>query len=305
VTVYTGAKVRRQLRDLGLRVFPFSTLALRFPETLMPHNCLDFPHRMVGHEARVREGLSVWADEGSRLEYLAQVRYRLCFDDDVPPCVPARETYFPEDLLALTANEVFVDCGAYDGDSVRDFLRRCEYQFDRIVALEPDPLNIARLKASIAELPEEVRQRIDVVPLAAASRTGTLRFDATGTVGSSIGDVGSTEIRCAPLDEVLDGCRPTYIKMDIEGSEADALAGARRLIAEHAPVLAVCLYHRQHDLWEIPLQIRALNPRYRLYLRRYSDDCWEQVCYAIPVERLRSRPAASVRCPAEPTCHRL
>jgi hypothetical protein len=74
--------------------------------------------------------------------------------------------------------------------------------------------------------------------------------------------------------------------MDIEGSEPDALAGARTVIARHAPVLAVCLYHRQADLWQIPLQIRAMNDSYRLHLRRYSDDCWEQVCYAIPPERL-------------------
>jgi FkbM family methyltransferase len=293
VTVYTGAKVRRQLRELGLRAFPFSTLALRFPDALMPHNCIDFPHKMVGHGELIRQGLSVWADEASRQEYVAQVRYRLTFDDDVPPCLPPRETYFPTDLVALTDDEVFVDCGAYDGDSIHDFLGRCAGRFGRIVALEPDPQNVARLEASLGELSEGTRRRLEIVPVAAASRRGRLCFNATGTVAASVGEAGATEVACAPMDEILRERIPTYIKMDIEGSESEALAGARAVTAAHAPVLAVCLYHRQHDLWQLPLQIRALNQCYRLFLRRYSDDCWEQICYAIPAERLRTGPASS------------
>jgi FkbM family methyltransferase len=293
VTVYTGVKVRRQLRDLGLRGFPFSALALRFPDALMPDNSIDFPHKMAGHEEEIRRGLSVWADDISRQEYLAQVRYRLTFEEDLPPCLPPGEIYFPEDLVALTDEEAFVDCGAYDGDSVRDFLRRCRSRFGRIVALEPDPQNAARLEESLAELPDDVRRSIEIVPAAASSRRGRLRFNSTGTVGSTVGETGESEVAAIPLDEVLAGRGPTYIKMDIEGSELDALAGARAVIAEHAPVLAVCLYHRQHDLWQLPLQIRALNERYRLFLRRYSDDCWEQVCYAIPPERVRTEPASS------------
>jgi hypothetical protein len=74
--------------------------------------------------------------------------------------------------------------------------------------------------------------------------------------------------------------------MDIEGSEPDALAGAGRILREDEPVLAICLYHRQEDLWQIPLQIKAANSNYRMFLRRDSDDCWEQVCYAIPERRL-------------------
>jgi hypothetical protein len=74
--------------------------------------------------------------------------------------------------------------------------------------------------------------------------------------------------------------------MDVEGAEPEALAGARETIRQHAPVLAICLYHRQSDLWEIPLQVREMTDRYSFYLRRYSDDCWEQVLYAIPKERV-------------------
>jgi FkbM family methyltransferase len=287
VTVYTGAKVRAQLRGLGLRAFPFPVLALRFPDALLPHNCVDRPSKMVGHVAAIREGMALWADEASRREYLAQVRYRLTFGEDMPPSLPPSETYFPEDLVVPSPDEVFVDCGAYDGDSVHEFLRRRGDRFAKIIALEPDPQNIARLHASLSHAPESLRRRIRAIPVAAGARRGMAQFDATGTVGSSVGSAGSIDVEVAPLDEALSGTAPTYLKMDIEGAEPDAIAGAHQLLARDEPVLAVCLYHRQEDLWQIPLQIRAINSRYHLFLRRYSDDCWEQVCYAIPRSRLR------------------
>jgi hypothetical protein len=74
--------------------------------------------------------------------------------------------------------------------------------------------------------------------------------------------------------------------MDIEGSELQALEGAQNTIRKHVPALSICLYHRQEDLWTIPLFIASLSDKYRLFLRRHSDDCWEQICYAIPAERL-------------------
>jgi FkbM family methyltransferase len=287
VTVYTGEKVRSQLRTMGLRAFAFPILALRFPRAILPHNCIDRPSKMCKHEAAIREGLSIWADDASRREFVAQVRYRLTFGEGLPQCLPPSETYFPEDLVTRSPDEVFVDCGAYDGDSVREFLHRRGDTFGEIIALEPDPKNIARLHSSLSHYPESVRKRVEAIPVAAGSRSGRARFDAIGTVGSSVGSDGGIEVDIATLDQTLEGRRSSYIKMDIEGSEPEAIAGATRILQTDEPVLAVCLYHRQEDLWNIPLQIRAANPRYKLFLRRYSDDCWEEVVYAIPQHRLR------------------
>lgn len=287
VTIYTGAGVREQLRRLGFRVLSFAQLFLNYPGVLLPHNCIDWPHRVGDQAADVRRGLDVWADEASRREYVAQVRYRLHLDADLPPCLPPETTYFPEDLYAPRPDEVFVDCGAYDGDSVRSFLRRRGADFGRVIALEPDPLNGARLRDYVAGLAPGVRERVEVRPLAVGARRERVRFAADGTVGSAVAGGGTVEVDCAPLDEVLGDQPPTFIKMDIEGAEPEALLGARWTLARHAPVLAVCLYHRQEHLWQIPLSLHALTDRYRLFLRRYSDDCWEQVCYAVPRERLR------------------
>jgi FkbM family methyltransferase len=286
VTIYTGARVLQQLREGGLHGVPFAALFLKYSDVFLPHGALDLPHKMHAHSADIHRGLSLWADEASRQEYVGQIRYRLSLVDELQPFLPAEETYFPEELVSQTPLERFVDCGAFDGDSVRSFLKR-RRAFDRIVAVEPDPVNCRNLSAFVASLPENTRSKIRVVQSAVGARRQRVRFEVTGTAGSSVQQSGTIEVECMPLDEILRGVAPTYIKMDIEGAEPDALAGAREIIRTHTPVLAICLYHCQDHLWRIPLQIRALSDQYRLYLRRYSDACWEQVCYAIPARRLR------------------
>jgi hypothetical protein len=74
--------------------------------------------------------------------------------------------------------------------------------------------------------------------------------------------------------------------MDIEGAELDALAGAGDIMAHSSPVMAVCAYHQCNHLWIIPRILKSANPNYRIFLRRYAEDCWETVYYAVPPDRL-------------------
>ena len=92
-------------------------------------------------------------------------------------------------------------------------------------------------------------------------------------------------MQIAPLDELLAGTAPTYIKLDIEGAELDALRGAAGLVREHRPVLGLCTYHVQDHLWKLALAVDELVDDYRYELRRYERDNWEVVLYAIPAER--------------------
>ncbi|HEV8068195.1 MAG TPA: FkbM family methyltransferase [Planctomycetaceae bacterium] len=285
VTIYTGAGVRRQLTEMGLRAVACTHVFRQYPDTFLPHACLDLPSKLLPERRNILQAAKIWADDESRTEYLAQIRYRALLDEAVPPAHPG-SMYFPEDLLKLIADEVFVDCGAFDGDSLRAFLDRSARCFGQIVALEPDPSNFQRLEKFVSGLPEGLRDKIRLVQAAVGSRRETVRFEAIGTAGSQVTSAGTYEVRCLPLDEVLADCGASLIKMDIEGSELQALQGAQNTIRKHLPALSICLYHRQEDLWTIPLFIASLSDKYRLFLRRHSDDCWEQICYAIPAERL-------------------
>ena len=60
----------------------------------------------------------------------------------------------------------------------------------------------------------------------------------------------------------------------------------KEAVSRGLPILAICLYHALDHLWSIPLWLQSLGLPYRFFLRRYSDAGWEQVCYAIPEDRL-------------------
>jgi FkbM family methyltransferase len=274
----------RPLTELGCaNVTHFGTLFWKYYSRLLPHYSLDLPHKVLIAADQVRAGFEVWHDDRSRAEYLAQVRWRLHLDfDNLPPPVSER-IYFPADLVRLSADEVFVDCGAYDGDTIRDFLAHSAGRFRRIHAFEADQRNLGRLELFVAGLPAGVRERIEVVGKALAERAGVVHFSATGTDAAAVSSEGM-EVACVALDEQL-ADPPTYIKMDIEGSEPAALRGAARMINAHGPMLSACVYHAQDHLWSVPLQIAAHGAGYRMFLRPHLRESWDLVCYAIPAAR--------------------
>ena len=182
--------------------------------------------------------------------------------------------YFPGDLFALGDDEVFVDCGAFDGDTIAEFRRLTGDQFRSIFAFEPDAGNLARLN-SLGD------SRISVQPYATWSKREVLRF-ASAAAASSVSETGSVEVPAIPLDDVLVDAAPTYIKMDIEGSELHALEGASVIIRRWRPKLAVCVYHAPDHLWRVPLALAQLLPDSHQTVRGYNYDGFDTVCYCIP-----------------------
>ncbi len=124
---------------------------------------------------------------------------------------PVGDDYFPDDLLSWCDHEVFVDCGAFDGvRSAPVVINRIGNHFSKIIALEPDPGNFAKLKAYQESLPNEVAEKISVMEFAVGSRREIVHFDATGTTSSTMGS-GAVNVQCVTLDEVLAEVTPTYI----------------------------------------------------------------------------------------------
>jgi FkbM family methyltransferase len=198
--------------------------------------------------------------------------------------------YFPGDLFELTPEEAFVDCGAYDGDTLEVFLKESGGHFRKYWALEPDPINFRKLQANCAALLAS-DTRISTFQLASGAREGRLSFVADGSDAARVASAGaqdSVEVDAVSLDTFLEGQQVTFLKMDIEGSEIDALEGAARVIRDDAPVLGICAYHRQDDIWKIPLLIKRLNPHYDFFLRPHKQEVWDLVCYAIPSKRLKN-----------------
>ncbi len=284
VATHRALEPVQKARALGFAtVAPFAALQVLAPDIFKPHMFYEgWLEDLYENRDQYRRLEAELADARSRQVLDAVIQFRLTADPLV--LVPVLEEggyyrglYHPTGLFELGPEEVYVDAGAYDGDSVRRFIERADDRYARILAFEPDPQTYARLKESFAKEP-----RVETINAGLHRHKAALRFRNDATRGAIFTDTGDCRIDVVSLDEVLAGAPASYIKMNIEGAEIDALYGARKTIARWTPKLAVSVYHRASDLWRIPQIVRELNPRYHLYLRQHDGGVIETVLYAIP-----------------------
>ncbi len=182
--------------------------------------------------------------------------------------------YFFHDLFTLSEDEIFIDCGSYNGDSVKDFINAVHNKFSAIHAFEINSNNYKQLKINIKKLPPEIRSKINCYKL------GVWKNRCMLTCGKE--EYGSNEsfsilkkenlinIEVDTIDNIFKDENVTFIKMDIEGAEYNALLGAKEVITKNKPKLAVCIYHRLQDFWEIPVFVKQANPDYAISIRHHQ-----------------------------------
>jgi FkbM family methyltransferase len=189
--------------------------------------------------------------------------------------------YFCHAFWKFGTNEVFVDCGCFDGNTSKMFIEAIECQTDasilKIFAYEPDKKNFIACKQNMADIPF-----FSVVNAALWNKNDTLPFFAFGNVGSQIGSAGDTMINTIMLDDELAGQKITFIKLDVEGAELNVLKGAEKLIRNQRPKLAISVYHLAEDILTIPEFIINLNLNYKLYLRHQTAIYFDTILYAVP-----------------------
>ncbi len=290
VCMFSGSPLRSQLRSLGCkRVISYEHLWARHNAAFGALCALDDPENVPRCAGDIRRAFSLCADEASQTEFLAQLRYRAWTEfESMPTPLPNAAQYFPESQIPLAKNEVFVDCGAFDGDTLRAFLTRRGGDFERIVAIEADPRNYGALGEYVGGLSPDIAAKITTLETAVGATEMTVRFDAQGSHAGRVTESGTVEVPCARLDVLLRDHVPTYIKMDIEGAELDALAGADHILRNVRPVWAVASYHHVDHLWRVPLLIHERSPGSRFLLRRYAEGFWDTIWYAIPPARLKA-----------------
>lgn len=187
--------------------------------------------------------------------------------------------YYDDEIVSLSENEVFVDCGAYDGDSILAFCNALKEKgissYKKIYAFEADKVNAHKLKENLSGL-----ENVQLIVKGVYDQVCTLHFSENGTMGSMVADEGN-KIEATTIDEIVGDDEVTFIKMDIEGSELKALKGAENTIRRWRPKLAICAYHRVEDLITIPQYIQSLRPDYKLFFRNYCQLGLQAIIYAI------------------------
>lgn len=178
-------------------------------------------------------------------------------------------------LISLPENAVFVDLGAYNGDTVKEFTAKCP-SYSQIFAVEPDKRSFKKLNENTAEL-----ENISCIRAVIGDKNEAAFFDSKKGRGSHEASQGEM-IPCMTVDAILDGKRADFIKMDVEGNELKAISGAEYTIKTHKPKMLVSCYHRSEDLFTLPLKIWELNPDYRVYMRHLPYiPAWDTAFYFV------------------------
>lgn len=148
----------------------------------------------------------------------------------------------------------------------------------KVYAFEPNKENYENCLKKIKFI--QGGHKIEMINKGLYDSEGEKHFIYDG--GSShISDGSSETIQTVSLDDFMENReKVSFIKMDIEGVEMDALEGARKTIIRDKPDLAICIYHKNSDIVDILQQILDIYPDYRLYIRHYSVFRWETVVYA-------------------------
>ena len=189
---------------------------------------------------------------------------------------PKSEVY--ENIIKPCENDVYVDLGAYNGDTIREILECSPVK--KIFAIEPDRRNFRKLVKYAETLPENL---ITTENCIAWSENTTLYFSKNSGRQSTI--VAESENGNPVTARAVDTFEipATIIKTDVEGAEKEALKGLEKTIANYSPKLMISVYHRNEDMFALPLQIHSINPRYKYYMRhQLYVPAWETNLYAVP-----------------------
>lgn len=245
---------------------------------------------LTSHESELQEVRSLFADKRSLEVFGHLLRYRYTGDLSV---LRAAESEKSEalSLLRIGTNEIYMDLGAYDGDTVEEFLRLTGKRFEKIYAVEPDRRNYAKMRRRLYSLGSGVFVHLNaavteedgpVVFVRRSGRGAAVLGNAADGKASGSGNRRTETVDGRSVDSILGGNRATIIKYDVEGSEEAALRGSAETIKKYKPRLIVSLYHRTEDYITLPLLIRELNPAYRLYLRHHPCiPAWDTNLYCI------------------------
>ncbi len=180
-----------------------------------------------------------------------------------------------KNILQLGDNEFFADLGACKGDTIEEFLGYVS-DYEKILAFEPNTKNFEKLKLYC-----EGVKNTEIWNVAVHSKEDVLYFNKKS--GRSSAETGSgVAVRATSLDNILQDRKATYVKMDVEGCEAQAIEGAVNVLSKHKPKLNLAVYHRSEDIFSVPLLIKTINPDYKIYLRHHPYiPHWDTNIYCI------------------------
>ena len=184
------------------------------------------------------------------------------------------------EILNLSASEIYLDLGAYNGDTILEFAADVQNKYRQILAVEPDNKNFAKLQKNTTDLHD-----LTYLNFGIWQDCRELFFSSKAGRNSALSEKGSRSVECINIDKIQNDYavdKISYIKMDVEGVEKQAILGGADTLKNNKPKMLVSAYHRNEDLFLLPNLIWQLNPKYEIYLRHHLYiPGWENNYYCI------------------------
>lgn len=236
----------------------------------------------IENRNRIAGALDLLADEKSKMVWEGVMKYRMYKTPIAPELYTENDQYFVDNIIKISLNEVFVDGGAYTGDTIQQFMdtaKKQRVEYKKIIAYEPDEKNFKLLQRYYGG-----HQKVMLIKKGLSEKEGILCFRAGGATARIVDDEYDANYKIAvTCIDGVEACKEaTWIKMDIEGAEMDALHGAEQTIKRNHPKLTICIYHSDEDMLRIIEYIHDLVPEYKLFVRHHSRSEVETVLYAMP-----------------------
>lgn len=278
---FTGSKRAKELEKELPSVL--HDVYFHFPYSANVNGCYLTYDFYMEQEEKFEKAYDLLADERSKKIMTAFINACISGDTEELDKLQSDGQYFNE-LTGNCKKGCFIDCGAYIGDTIETAVTFLGDRLERVIAFEPDGGNLKALSERMKKLNIK-EDRLSLIQKGSYSKEAVLHFSSSDS-SSSISDEGDLEILVDSVDNVVDEKDLiSFIKMDVEGSEKESLLGAKKTIKKDCPILAVCVYHKPEDLYELTELIKELteDAKYRFYLRYHGPDLRELVFYAIPV----------------------
>ncbi len=275
---YSISQIIKELKDLGYEHVTYSDKVMAKSNFYHFSTIFDLSRINLWQEReKILAAMELMSDEHSQEVFLSFLNAYASSDFNSAIISHDTVSYVKPDVPFSKGFSKFVDCGAYTGDTFISLVQH--KKVDCYIAFEPVIKNFSLLSRAVENCTTEIHS-VYLYPCGVSDTNSYVTFNGELDGASLINDKGAQTIQVVRLDDIIKGQPPTMIKMDIEGAEIQALNGCRQLIKNYFPDLAVCVYHKLSDLWEIPLLVKEIFPRYKFYLRCHGIGTLETILYA-------------------------